>query len=146
QDAAVVLARAMTDLPGAGAKFLSFQLIQTLGEGSFGRVFLATQGDLADRPVVLKIAVDLCEEAQTLARLQHTNVVPIYSVHHAGPFRAVCMPYFGPTTLADVLVALAGRTLPTRGTELLAMLEQRREQFLSEARRSLGPARRSLEL
>src|SRR5262249_6059691 len=40
------LARALTDMPVAGSKFLNFELIQELGRGAFGRVFLARQGDL----------------------------------------------------------------------------------------------------
>ena len=69
------------------------------GRGAFGRVFLARQGDLANRLVALKIVCDIRGEPQNLARLQHTNIVPIYSVHAAPPFQAICMPYFGGATL-----------------------------------------------
>src|SRR5262249_31144203 len=45
---------------------------------------------------------------------------PIYSVHTAGPLQAVCMPYYGRTTLADLLGDLAARpALPRSGVELL---------------------------
>src|SRR5262249_36764565 len=51
----------------------------------------------------------------------------IYSVHHAGRLQAVCMPYFGRITLADVLRDLARReTLPRTGRELLSTLPNRR--------------------
>ena len=33
------------------------------------------------RPVVLKVSAIEGSEPQTLAQLQHTNIVPIYSVH-----------------------------------------------------------------
>src|SRR6516225_9217707 len=66
-------------LPEAGDSFLGFRLLRELGRGAFARVFLARQGDLADRPVVLKIASDILAETRTLAQLQHTNIVPIYS-------------------------------------------------------------------
>ena len=40
---------------------------------------------------------------QALARLQHTNVVPVYSVHDDGPVQVICMPYLGRVTIADLL-------------------------------------------
>ena len=40
---------------------------QELGQGSFARVFLAEQADLAGRPVVLKISSIQGDEPQTLA-------------------------------------------------------------------------------
>ena len=107
-EAKFLLSQAMTALPEVGAAFLSFELIAELGHGSFGRVYLARQGDLANRRVALKITVDLLGEEQKLAQLQHTNVVPVYSVHQAAAFQAVCMPYFGPATLADVIRDIRG--------------------------------------
>src|SRR5439155_11814008 len=59
----------------------------------------------------------------TLARLQHTNIVPIYSVHRVAPFQAVCMPYFGATTLAHLLARYRGlRSLPASGRQLVDTL------------------------
>ncbi|HKA05779.1 MAG TPA: serine/threonine-protein kinase, partial [Gemmataceae bacterium] len=86
-----------------GDNFLGFNLVRELGRGAFARVFLAHQADLADRPVALKISAVLAGEVRTLARLQHTNIVPVYSVHQSGRFQAVCMPFFGGTTLAAAL-------------------------------------------
>ncbi len=106
-------------LPEPGTEFLGFRLIAELGRGAFGRVFLARQGELADRPVVLKIAADVGGESRTLAQLQHTNIVPIYSVHHAAGLHAVCMPYLGSTTLEDVLRGLRGHGVPDSGKALV---------------------------
>src|SRR5262249_21881674 len=89
--------------PEAGQEFMGFRLLHELGRGAFARVFLAQQSTLANRLVALKVAPRLFDESQTLAQLQHTNIVPIYSFHQAGTFQGVCMPYFGPTTLADLL-------------------------------------------
>lgn len=67
--------------------------------------------------------MDLAGETRTLAQLQHTNIIPIYSIHQAGSFQAICMPYFGATTLADVLRDLRGRTSPPEsGRELVQIL------------------------
>jgi serine/threonine protein kinase/Flp pilus assembly protein TadD len=105
--------------PEIGSEFLGFHIERELGRGAFGRVYLARQGDLAGRPVALKIACDIGGESQALAQMQHTNIVPIYSFHRAGAFQAVCMPYYGRVTLAEVLRHLQGRdSLPSSGREL----------------------------
>jgi eukaryotic-like serine/threonine-protein kinase len=117
------LAEAVTVLPEVGTELLGFRLLGELGHGAFGRVYLAQQGDLANRPVVLKISPRIDDEPRTLAQLQHTNIVPVYSVHHAGPLQAVCMPYFGATTLASVLQDLDERkSLPKSGKELVSTI------------------------
>jgi eukaryotic-like serine/threonine-protein kinase len=117
------LRRAMHQLPVVGDWFAGFELIAVLGRGAFGRVYLARQGDLADRYVALKVSTDLAGESRTLARLQHTNIVPIYSVHRVAPFQAVCMPYFGATTLGHLLARYRGlRSLPASGRQLVDTL------------------------
>lgn len=124
-------------LPEVGESFLGFRLIEQLGKGSFGRVYLARQDDLANRLVALKVSSRLLGESRTLARLQHTNIVPIYSAHRVGPLQAVCMPYFGSTTLRDVLEDLANRADPPgSGRDLLSFLESSRES--SSSTTSLG--------
>lgn len=125
--AAYRLAHALAAMPEAGGNFLGFHLVEELGRGAFGRVFLARQGDLADRLVALKISTDLFEESQALAQLQHTHIVPIYSVHQAGPFQAVCMPYLGSTTLATVCKGLQNRpSLPDSGKHFVSTIQDRR--------------------
>ena len=119
---AAYLGRALACLPEEGTNFLGFQLVSELGRGAFSRVFLAHQTELCNREVALKISVDLFNESQTLAQLQHTNIVPIYSAHSAGPLQALCMPYFGRTTLAEVLKALQADSIPDSGKFLVSML------------------------
>lgn len=80
-----------------------FVLEAELGAGTFGRVFLARQADLAERHVAVKLSSKLVHESQILARLQHTNIVPVYSVHRVGRFHALVMPYLGSTTFADLI-------------------------------------------
>src|SRR5262249_15155131 len=132
------LAEALNTMPEAGDQFLGFRLISELGRGAFARVFLAQQGELANRSVVLKISSDGIGESQHLAQLQHTNIVPIYSVHRAGLFQAVCMPYFGATTLEDVYTNLESLpALPDSGKGLVSTLNAHRSstQLRSGARR-----------
>jgi serine/threonine protein kinase len=124
-------------LPRIGTSFLGFHLVAELGRGASGRVYLARQGDLADRQVALKVTADEFDEPYALAQLQHTNVVPIHSAHRAGPLCAVCMPYFGATTLADVIRDLTGRRgIPASGLDLLSTLYDRR----SSKRTTLRPS------
>ncbi|MFL5341597.1 MAG: serine/threonine-protein kinase, partial [Gemmataceae bacterium] len=139
-DSAKRWANAVHGIPPAGSEFLGFRLLEELGRGAFGRVFLAQQGDLADRPVALKVATDIFQESQTLAQLQHANIVPIYSFHKAGALQAVCMPYFGSTTLGHVLQHIQGQAgLPTSGRDLISTVNGRR----SITRDSQLPSNRS---
>ena len=125
--AAARLAEALTTFPDIGTEFLGFRLIDELGRGAFGRVYLAEQSELAGRFVALKVATDILGESQTLAQLQHTNIVPIYSMHRTGPFQAVCMPYFGATTLADVLRQVEQEeSIPISGKVLVSTLNDRK--------------------
>jgi serine/threonine protein kinase/Tfp pilus assembly protein PilF len=111
---------AAATFPAVGAEFLDFYLVAELGRGAFGQVYLARQKDLASRHVVLKVSPHLTIEERTLARLQHTNIIPIYSVHQAGSLHVLCMPYLGSVTLADVLHDLCGRgSLPQSGKALV---------------------------
>jgi serine/threonine protein kinase/Flp pilus assembly protein TadD len=121
-------------LPTVGSDFLGFQLIGELGVGAFSKVYLARQGELADRFVVLKVAADTSSESQKLAQLQHTNIVPVYSVHRVPPLQAVCMPFYGSTTLKDVIHDLYEHdTLPTSGKDLLNAVSGRNHSLLANA-------------
>jgi eukaryotic-like serine/threonine-protein kinase len=115
-------------LPNEGESFLDFELIQKLGEGGFGRVFLAQQTSLAKRLVAIKISTGMYDETQTLAQLQHTNIVPIYSMHERGELQGVVMPYFGATTLADIYHSVRSRdTMPESGDYFVQTLASRQK-------------------
>jgi eukaryotic-like serine/threonine-protein kinase len=127
------VARAVTGFPPVGSTFLGFRLEEELGRGAFGRVYLARQGELANRQVALKISADVISETRALAQLRHANIVPIYSVHRLGPLQAICMPYLGSGTFADVLRELKqSPTLPDSGAALLS--SHRRKSSASESR------------
>jgi tetratricopeptide (TPR) repeat protein len=94
--------------PASGETLDDFRLLAELGRGAHGRVFLARQAALADRPVVLKLAPGSAREHLSLSRLQHTHIVPLYSVHDFPErgLRGLCQPYFGGASLADLLRVL----------------------------------------
>ena len=111
----------LPELPQVGEEFCGFQLIAELGRGSFGRVYLAQQEALGNRLVALKVSSDISSETAALSQLQHANIVPVYSTHDGGTFRAVCMPYVGSATLQGVLVDIrANERVPTSGSDLVA--------------------------
>src|SRR4051812_16956146 len=67
-----------------------YRVVRRLGQGGFGRVYLAEDADLA-RLVAIKVPnpdrvsgrADVeayLSEARTLARLDHPNIVPVYDV------------------------------------------------------------------
>ena len=95
--------------PRPGDRVGDYHLLSELGRGRRGRVFLARQPALADRPVVVKLTPRAGGEHLSLARLQHTHIVPLYAAHDdpACGLRVLCMPYFGGTSLAHVLAKLA---------------------------------------
>jgi serine/threonine protein kinase/Flp pilus assembly protein TadD len=112
--------------PSAGEAVGDFHLLAELGRGAHGRVFLATQSALADRPVVLKMQPRSSGEHLSLARLQHTHIVPLHSVHDypALGLQALCLPYFGGVTLARLLDHLRERPPGKRtGSDILHALQ-----------------------
>lgn len=73
----------------ASSKFIGrYQVVRTLGQGAFGKVYLAKDPDL-DRSVAIKVptrksinmvggAEGFLAEARAVAKLDHPNIVPVY--------------------------------------------------------------------
>ncbi len=113
-----------------------FTLVKRIGSGTFGKVYLATQADLADRYVVLKVVERTLAEPQKLALLQHTNIVPIYSFHPLGGRSVICMPYAGSVTMGEFL---SGHRQPgSRGGA--SLIDTVHEQLHRTVRQSSGAA------
>jgi serine/threonine protein kinase/Tfp pilus assembly protein PilF len=91
--------------PQPGDRFLGYRLLEQLGKGAVGRVYLAQQMEMRDRLVVVKLTPRGHREAQTLALLNHPHIVPIYRYDEdpATGLAAICMPYLSRTTLEDFL-------------------------------------------
>ncbi len=117
--------------PSVGDRFAGYELIAQLGEGAYSRVFLARQDELARRFVVLKVTPLDAEESDKLARLQHSHIIPIYSVHRQDNLSAICMPFLGATTLAD-FSALSGRWMSLDGPaqELVSTVRARQKSTI----------------
>lgn len=97
--------------PQAGSDYLRFHLREELGRGAASRVFLAEERDLSNRLVVVKVSTHGYREAQILSRLEHPNIVPIYSVEEddENDLVAICMPFLSSWTLLDLLDVAYGQ-------------------------------------
>jgi serine/threonine protein kinase/tetratricopeptide (TPR) repeat protein len=113
--------------PSAGESLGDFLLLAELGSGGHGLVFVAAQRSLGDRPVVLKLTPCEAHEHLSLARLQHTHIVPLYFAQDYPDrgLRVLCMPYFGGATLAQLLDEVRSQPLGRRtGKDLLDALDR----------------------
>ncbi len=111
---------------------MGFTVVRLIGRGAFSEVFLARQSELSNRHVVLKVVERTLSEPQRLARLQHTNIVPIFSFHQSGNRSILCMPYEGTVTLADFLASDVHASLRT-GESLVSTLRQQIDQTLVQS-------------
>lgn len=89
--------------PEPGFVVGDFEIQEPIGAGSFSRVYLAIQNSIGKRRVVLKFTSMPQQEPEWLGRFQHSNIVPVYSVHKWNDLSVLCMPYCGRLTLADLL-------------------------------------------
>lgn len=117
---------APANFPETGEEIGPFRLLSELGRGALGRVYLAVQPALSDRPVVVKVTPQVGQEHLSLARLQHTAIVPLYFAQNFPDrhLRLLCMPYLGGVTLAQLCERLAkGRPGTFRGRDLASLLQ-----------------------
>src|SRR5579871_5608815 len=132
--------------PATGEHWTDYELLAELGRGGRGRVFLAVEPRLANRPVVLKMTSIDGSEHLTLARLQHTHIVPLNVVQEDSDrnLRALCMPYFGGTSLDQLLEALKSKPSAQRtGQDLVDALDQIQAKYPVTVP-ARGPARQLL--
>ena len=84
-----------------------FDLLLRLGQGAFAVVFLARQRSM-QRLVAVKVSADKGDEPQTLAQLDHDNIVRVYDQRCVAEreLRLLYMQYAAGGTLADVVSTL----------------------------------------
>ncbi len=136
------------DFPEVGEQLGPFRLLSELGQGASGKTYLAAEPALADRLVVLKVIPDDQEEHLSLARFQHTHIIPLFSEQTFPDrgLRALCMPHLGGTSLARLLEALAEVPLEQRrGRHLLEALGRVQSGHVPLPASDEGPYRRYLE-
>jgi serine/threonine protein kinase len=116
-----------------GQQLDDFDLLALVGEGAFARVFLARQRSM-QRLVAVKVSADQGAEPQTLAQLDHPNVVRVYDqrVLPDRGLRLLYMPYLPGGTLRQVVPLVRATPVAERNGKLLlravdAALTQRGE-------------------
>ncbi|HEX3659022.1 MAG TPA: protein kinase [Pirellulales bacterium] len=133
-------------LPGAGEQFGEFELLSELGRGAAGKVFLARQPALSDRLLVVKLSPRSGDEHLSLARLQHTHIVPLYLVQDFPHehLRALCMPYVGGASLAQALDLMRSVPLGRRTGRQFVDAIAATPDAAAQAMKFTGPALRFL--
>ncbi len=127
-----------------GERLDDFDLLTRLGKGAFATVFLARQCSM-QRLVALKVSANRGREAETLAQLDHPNIVRVYDqrVLSDRKLRLLYMQYVAGGTLADSIERIRTAMPADRSGKLLleaidAELEKRGEtpphESLSRAR------------
>ena len=110
-----------------GQQVDDFQLLTKLGEGAFAQVYLARQVSM-ERLVALKISAQQGSEPQTLAQLDHSNLVRVYDQREAADTgaRLLYMEVVPGGTLHSV-VQLMRRTSPAArsGELMLAAVDEK---------------------
>ena len=91
-----------------------YVILKSLGEGGFGRVFLAEHTGLKQKHVIKVLSADssrstdirnrFFQEAQVIARLKHPNIVPIMDVAEYGGRPYYIMSYLEGGSLEDLLL------------------------------------------
>src|SRR5262245_7926427 len=89
-----------------------YRLTARVGEGSFGRVYLAWDSEL-EREIAIKILHDrvtdrelrqrLTAEGRALAKVRHANVVSVYGLETHGDRVGLCMEFVRGETLDSVV-------------------------------------------
>lgn len=104
-----------------GDTIQDFRLLLSLGQGSFGAVFLAHQTSM-NRMVALKITNDLGTEPQTLAQLNHEHIVRVFDLREieGHDLRLMYMEYVPGGTLRDVVTRVAETAPERRSGKLMA--------------------------
>ena len=104
--------------PKVGEVFLKFQILEELGRGATGRVYLCESKNLGNKQLVLKVEPGKNEtEAALLGKIKHAHITPISWADYDAALDAtfLCMPFYGRSTLADLVKTFPAEELPKSG-------------------------------
>lgn len=116
----------------SGQTIDDFQILQPLGSGAFAQVYLARQVSM-QRLVALKVSRGGGGESQTLARLDHPNIVRVFdqrTLPFDGP-HLLYMQYQPGGTLADVVARV--KATPPHQRDAAMLLRSIDERLLAAA-------------
>ena len=113
--------------PGIGMQIGEFLLLEELGRGAFGQVFLAGQ-DVFNRKVALKISRQRAmsaDEGKSLGGLEHDHIVKVYSsfTHTSTGWHCLCLQYVPGADLRAVIESLHEKSPPISGRSILAAVD-----------------------
>lgn len=111
----------LSGLPDPGQCWDDFELLQILGEGAFGRVYLAKQISLG-RHVALKVVANRGSEARTLASLEHDHIIRVFAETVRDDLRLLCMQYVPGANLDAILRLLGSRWW--NGSDFLSAIDE----------------------
>jgi len=128
-----------------GEKIDDFELLARLGEGAFAQVFLARQNSM-QRLVALKVSADRGTEPQTLAQLDHDQIVRVYDqrVMVDRGVRLMYMQYCAGGTLQSVVEAVRATSGADRAGRILFTAIDRALEARGESRPAEGALRNRL--
>jgi eukaryotic-like serine/threonine-protein kinase len=128
--------------PEIGEQLGDFQLIAELGRGAAGRVYLGKQTAMLDRYVALKVTPCIGSEHLSLARLQHSGIVPVYWMQEFSELgiRVLCMPFMGGVTLASAMETLRSISRSERSGMDIARILHEANVMDPESVSGSGPA------
>jgi len=91
----------------------SYQILQRIGKGGMGEVYLAFDPQCGRKIALKRIRADLenrrtlkkrfLNEARITAQLTHPSIIPIYSIHEEGQSIYYTMPYVEGETLRQII-------------------------------------------
>jgi len=135
-------------------RFGPYRVVRSIGRGGMGEVYEAVEEPLSRRVAVKTIRrsqttspsllLRFDRERRTLARLHHTNIVPIFATGHEGDLLYFAMPYLSGASLGQVIKTARSHESPGAGLssssfEELLKEAHSRSQSASEAPIVAGP-------
>ena len=110
--------------PRIPERFGPYRVVRSIGRGGMGEVYEAVEEPLGRHVAIKTLRRDATSESlllrfdrerRTLARLHHTNVVPIYATGSEGDLLYFAMPYLAGASLGQVIKTARSHELSGNG-------------------------------